>query len=236
MQVKLQWITPDAEAQIAYIARGSNPDNQENPEYAKLFKYCLRNGHWSPFQMASMCVFVETSLAVANQIKRHWSIAASEPEDVQELSMRYLDSVGYGLGFQPIELRKAGATNRQSSLEPLDEEKAQKADRLVRDLLAEIEFTHIQLMRLGVANECARMILPQATTTRFFLSGSCRSWIHYFDQRLSPHAQKEHREVAEALFAIFKENFPTVCQAYFFTANHFVAEQVNLDSNTNATA
>lgn len=213
MIVRLQWVTPDAEQQIAFMARGSNPANQDNPEYEKLFRYCLRNGHVSPFQMASMCIYVETSLAVAAQIKRHWSIAACEPEDVQELSMRYLDSLDAGLGYQPIELRKAGATNRQSSTEPLSEDEGRAAIYLVNELLGEITYLHDELIKMGVANECARMILPMATTTRFFLSGSCRSWIHYFDQRLDEHAQKEHREVAQEIYEIFKEQFPTVCKS-----------------------
>ena len=212
MQVKLQWVTPDAEKQIAFMARGSNPANQDNPEYEKLFRYCLKNGHWSPFQMASMCIYVETSLAVAAQIKRHWSIAACEPEDVQELSMRYLDSLNAGLGYQPIELRKSGATNRQSSVEPLANGKGRAANYLVNELLGEITYLHSELIKMGVANECARMILPMATTTRFFLSGSCRSWMHYFDQRLDEHAQKEHREVAQAIYEIFSEHFPIVAQ------------------------
>jgi len=219
MRVELQWVTPSAEQQIAYIARGSNPVNQDNPEYEKLFRYCLRNGHWSPFQMASMCVFVETSLAVGAQIKRHWSIAISEPADVQELSMRYLDSLSAGLGFEPIELRKAGATNRQSSTEPLNGETAIKANRLVKELLEDIEYTHRELIHLGVANECARMILPQATTTRFYLSGSCRSWIHFFEQRITDHAQQECREVAQAIFDIFADHFPIVTQVHFANAS-----------------
>lgn len=215
MEVKLQWVTPDAERQIAYIARGSNPPNQDNPEYAKLFRYCLRNGHWSPFQMASMCVFVETALDVANQIKRHWSLAVHEPADIQELSMRYLDPLHAGLGFEPIQLRKAGATNRQSSTEPLTGEAGDYANELVGEVLEIIQAAHAELIQLGVANECARRILPMATTTRFFLSGSCRTWIHYFDQRLTEHAQQEHREVAQALYAIFRWQFPTVAQVYF---------------------
>lgn len=130
-----------------------------------------------------------------------------------------MDSLSAGLGFEPIELRKAGATNRQSSTEPLSGEDGVKARRLVKELLEDIEYTHRELIHLGVANECARMILPQATTTRFYLSGSCRSWIHFFEQRIDEHAQKECREVAQAIFNIFADHFPTVTQVHFAKAN-----------------
>lgn len=208
--VKLQWVTPDAEFNMAYIARGSNPPNQSNPEFEKLFRYCLRNGHWSPFQMASMCVQVETSLAIATQIKRHWSIAVCEPADIQETSMRYLDPFEHGLGFQPIQFRRAAESNRQSSEKPLGEYEQNKANGRLQEIYAKIEELRHYLKNMGVANECIRMIYPQSTTTRFFLAGSCRSWIHFFEQRLSEHAQLEHQLVALDLWDIFEECFPVV--------------------------
>jgi thymidylate synthase (FAD) len=224
-KAKLQWVTPDAEFNIAYIARGSNPPNQSNPEFEKLFRYCLRNGHWSPFQMASMCVEVETSLAVAAQIKRHWSMAVNEPADVQETSMRYLDPFEHGLGFQPIELRKQAEKNRQSSEEPLTGKEAAYATEIVEAVLRNISEAAASLKKMGVANECIRMIYPQATTTRFFLAGSCRSWIHYFEQRLSEHAQLEHELIALDLWDIFKECFPTVAKITLLKGNASVIAQ-----------
>lgn len=205
--VWLQWVTPDAERQMAYIARGSNPVNQNNPEYEKLFRYCLRNDHWSPFQMASLCVGVETSLAVANQVKRHWSLAVCEPLDIQETSMRYMDPLEHGWDFEEIELRRAAPKDRQSSEEPLN---SRAADAIVDDLLFHVKVASLKLRDLGASRECIRMLYPQAVRTRFFLSGSCRSWIHYMEQRMTPHAQSEHRAVAQQLWCIFKQEFPVV--------------------------
>lgn len=206
----LQWVTPNAEFNMAYIARGSNPPNQSNPEFEKLFRYCLRNGHWSPFQMASMCVQIETSLAVATQIKRHWSLAICEPADIQETSMRYLDPFEHKMGFQPIELRKQADKNRQSSEEPISGPEAIEAYEMINVLETEVYNIARKLKAMGVANECIRMIYPQSTTTRFFIAGSCRSWIHFFEQRLSEHAQLEHQLVALDLWDIFEKCFPVV--------------------------
>lgn len=208
----LQWVTPNAEFQIAFIARGSNPPNQSNPEFEKLFRYCLKHAHWSPFQMASMCVQVETSLAIAAQVKRHWSLAVCEPADIQETSMRYMDPFDQGWKFQDIELRKAGETNRQSSEKPLEGAEADRAAYLMIRFGLMHQTIRKELKEMGVANECIRMLYPQATTTRFFLAGSCRSWIHYFEQRLSEHAQKEHQILGLQLWSIFEECFPTVAK------------------------
>lgn len=208
--VTLQWVTPEAEKQIAFIARGSNPDNQANPEYEKLFRYCLKHGHWSPFQMASMCLHFETSLAIAAQVKRHWSLAISEPADIQESSMRYFDPLEKGWGFQRIELRKPAATNRQSSNEPLtglDKEGAKIWLERYNTVLMQVIG---KLKEIGVANETLRMLYPAATTTRFFIAGSCRSWLHYFEQRLTEHAQHEHQVLALQAWDIFEQNFPTI--------------------------
>lgn len=210
--VNLQWVTPDAEFQIAFIARGSNPPNQNNSEFRKLFEYCLLrpDKHWSPFQMASLCVQVETSLAVAAQVKRHWSIAVCEPMDIQETSMRYMDPLEHGWDVQPIKLRKKAKSNRQSSEEEFEGPEGEFLKETVEDFISNMKDTANLLKEFGVANECIRMIYPQSMTTRFFMSGSCRSWMHYFEQRLSPHAQLEHNIVALQLHDIFIEYFPTV--------------------------
>lgn len=216
--VQLQWITPKAEWNIAYVARGSNPPNQSNPEFEKLFRYCLLHKpvpHISPFQMASMCLEFETSLAIAGQVIRHWSMSVCEPMDIQQTSMRYLDPFEYELGFQPVELRKAAKKNRQSSEEALEGEEYVRANDALERLNAVILSTRDTLKELGVANETLRMIYPQSTTTRFFISGSCRSWIHYFQQRLDKDAQKEHQELAGQAFLIFERYFPTVSKIMF---------------------
>lgn len=210
MKVQLQWVTPDAEYQMAYCARVSSIKNQDSKEFKRLFNYCLRNGHWSIFQMASMCLSIETSLAVATQMMRHWSLQIQEPLDIQQLSQRYTNPLEQGLDFQPIELRKKAEKNRQSSEEPLSGPEGIIGDLAVLDALAAIRQYAEILQKQGVADECIRMIFPQATTTRFFVSGSCRSWIHYFDQRISHHAQKEHRELAIEIEKIFSFLFPTV--------------------------
>jgi thymidylate synthase (FAD) len=208
--VTLQWVTPNAEFNMAYIARGSNPPNQNNPEFEKLFRYCLRNDHWSPFQMASMCLQFETSLAIAAQVKRHWSLAICEPADIQETSMRYLDPFEHDLGFQPIQFRKAASSNRQSSEKPLSRYEETVIEDNLESYFQALRDMREVLKELNVANECIRMLYPQATTTRFFIAGSCRSWIHYFEQRLSEHAQLEHQELGLQAWDIFEECFPTV--------------------------
>lgn len=212
-KVELTWITPKAEEMIAYMARGSNPPNQNNPEFRKLFEYCLvrhKVPHWSPFQLSDMCLKFETSLDVANQVKRHWSMAIHEPMDIQETSMRYMDPFDYEWGFQPTEFRKQGKSNRQGGEEPLSNEEQEVADDVISHFHTALLETRSTLKELGISNETIRRIYPMSTTTRFFIKGSCRSWIHYFMQRLDLHAQKEHREVAIQSYRYFKSFFPTV--------------------------
>lgn len=211
-KVELVWVTPNAEDMIAYTARVSSIPNQRNPEYKKLFRYCLEHGHWSVFQMGHMCVGVETSLAVAVQMMRHWSLSIHEPLDIQQYSQRYANPLADGLEFQPIELRKKATSNRQSSAEPLDVYSADICEGVVSETLNQIRVAHEVLVQLGVANEVARMILPQATTTRFFVSGSVRSWIHYLGQRDDVHAQLEHRLLAQEIKGVFVECFPLISE------------------------
>lgn len=214
MFVKEEWVTPNAEWRVARMTRGSNPPNQDNPEYRRLFEYCLiRNKpHWSPFQMANLCLWFETSLAVKAQIFRHWSMAICEPLDVQETSMRYMDPFDYDWGLQPIQLRKKAKRNRQSSEEPLNGEEFIKAQEYLNEFVATFKRVRDALKAMDVSNETLRMIYPQATTTRFFINGTCRSWIHYFQLRLDWDAQQEHREVAIEAFKVFRQHFPTVAE------------------------
>lgn len=217
MEVNLEWVTPDAEKHIARMARGSNPPNQESDEWAGLFSYCLGRDdkHWSILQMANMCVGIETSLAIAAQFKRHWSLACHGPEDLQETSFRYMSPTDYDWGYQPIELRAQAAKNRQASGGELAEGKRKTAEGIVREAIDEVDYAYRSLIGLGVARECARFILPTATTTRFFVNGTARSWATYFIQRLSPHAQLEHQALALALYALFEAHHPTVCRILF---------------------
>jgi thymidylate synthase (FAD) len=209
---------------LVYIARVSNPSNQLNIETAdKLLGYMIRNKHWSPFDMVNMTVEVKTSKAVGIQILRHWSIKP------QEFSQRYAEVVE----IEPIELRKQGATNRQVGDElikfgPEDTIKLSDAyygagghipaQEAVNSVLRQIKECYQGLLSLGVAKECARMILPMATQTTMYLNGSVRSWIHYLEQRTDSHAQKEHRDVANEIKKIFMENFPMISKALGYEA------------------
>lgn len=191
-----------AEQLIVYCARVSNPNNQLNVATGeRLLKYCIRHGHWSVFETVSMTVEIQTSRAIAAQILRHRSFS------FQEFSQRYAVATG---GSEPIELRWKAGTNRQGSgglsLDP-------EADALVAASIAKSEETYAALIGSGVAPECARFVLPLATKTTLYMTGSVRSWIHYLGQRLSLHAQKEHRLVAEAIDSIFALQFPSTWSA-----------------------
>lgn len=202
-----------AEELIAYIARVSNPSNQLNSETSdKLLGYCIRNKHWSPFDMVNMTIEVTTSKAIGIQILRHWSIKP------QEFSQRYAEVID----IEPIELRKSGVTNRQSSEEVFDPMiQIDCGNDIVSDQASDAILNHIEyckslykaLLNAGVAKECARMVLPMATSTTLYLNGSVRSWIHYMEQRCDVHAQLEHRMVADEIKKIFIENFPNIAKA-----------------------
>lgn len=186
---------------IVYCARVSNPSNQLNTATgAKLLAYCIEHGHWSVFETASMTVEITTSRAIAAQILRHRSFS------FQEFSQRYAEATE----FEPVELRKQAEMNRQSSTEVMENESVDKA---LTTLFSQLELGYKMLIQLGVARECARMILPLCTQTTLYMTGSVRSWIHYFQQRLSEHTQKEHREVAQAIERIFCVQFPVVSKA-----------------------
>ena len=210
MNVTLNNITPNAEATMAYIARVSNPTNQDNPNYAKLLRYCIDHQHWSVFEHAHMTLEIETSLAIATQILRHRSFT------FQQFSQRYSDASD--LGFEPIEWRKQAKKNRQSSLDPVDPE----IERVLRDCWEGIQEQTANVYNLaiemGVARECARFVLPQATTTRLYMTGNIRSWIHYLQLRTQPDTQDEHRQVALAARATFCEQLPVIAEALGWNA------------------
>lgn len=196
-----------AEELIVYTARVSNPSNQLNSETSdKLLSYLIRNKHWSPFEQADMCVEIITSRAIAAQILRHRSFT------FQEFSQRYSEV----LDVEEVQLRKAGATNRQSSLEVFDPEMTPagtKASLLIKNYVEEGEFLYKELLKQGVAKECARMVLPLTTQTKIYMKGSVRSWIHYLQVRTDDHTQLEHREVANEIQEIFKNSFPNISKA-----------------------
>lgn len=205
MQVKLEEITPDAEQRICHIARVSNPANQDNPNYARLLRYCIEHQHWSVFEHAHMTLEIETSLAIATQILRHRSFT------FQQFSQRYADASQFG--FEPVQLRKQSERNRQSSTEPLPVGTAEYLPDLLEGFFAEVEHVYKTLLALGVARECARMVLPQCTTTRLYMTGNIRSWIHYLQLRTQPDTQLEHRQVALAAQEIFVTHLPVIAEA-----------------------
>ena len=206
MTVKLIQITPNPEEQIAYIARVSNPKNQDNPNYAKLLAYCIKHQHWSIFEQAFMTLEIETTRGLAAQILRHRSFT------FQEFSQRYADTTL--LGAIPLpELRRQDKSNRQNSIDDIPEAKQKELELTIARHFASSKDLYNELIRQGIAKECARFVLPLATPTRLYMSGSVRSWIHYIDLRSAHGTQKEHMDIAEQCREIFKEQLPTVSEA-----------------------
>ena len=206
MTVKLVSVTPDAEQLMAYIARVSNPSNQDNEKYAGLLKYCIKHNHWSVFEQSTMTLEIETTRAIAAQILRHRSFT------FQEFSQRYASSNDLGDNNLP-ELRKQDLKNRQNSTDDLDPEIVDKFERQMITLFSSAKSLYTQMLDVGVAKECARMVLPLATPTRIYMTGSCRSWIHYINLRSAHGTQKEHMVIAEACRKVFTEQFPAVSEA-----------------------
>ena len=204
--IKLVSITPDAEKMMAYIARVSNPSNQDNEKYAGLLKYCIKHNHWSVFEQSSMTVEIETTRAIAAQILRHRSFT------FQEFSQRYASSNDLG-NIELPELRRQDTKNRQNSIDDLDIEMVDKLNRQMITLFSSAKSLYTQMLDAGVAKECARMVLPLATPTRIYMTGSCRSWIHYINLRSAHGTQKEHMVIAEGCRKVFIEQFPAVSEA-----------------------
>ena len=207
MSVKLVSVTPDAEKNMAYVARVSNPNNQENPNYAKLLGYCIKHNHWSVFEQSFMTLEIETTRGLAAQILRHRSFT------YQEFSQRYADSSLLPETIPVPELRRQDTKNRQNSIDDLDPEFVELTNKQIETYFAQGMSLYQHLLDNGVAKECARFVLPLATPTRLYMSGSCRSWIHYIQLRSANGTQKEHMEIAEACKQIFAEQFPTVAEA-----------------------
>ena len=201
---KLVWITPDSEKMIAYIARVSNPKNQNNEETAeRLLRYCIKNKHWSIFEMASMCVEIQTTRSISPQILRHRSFS------FQEFSQRYAPAMGLELPH----LRRQDTTNRQNSIDDVEGEKQHYYQERIEDHFKEAEELYESLLHSGVAKECARAVLPLNTGTRLYMSGTIRSWMHYCDLRAWHGTQWEHTQIALNCMDILKDVVPTVARA-----------------------
>lgn len=207
MIAKLISVTPDAEQTMAYIARVSNPSNQNNEKYAGLLGYCIKHNHWSVFEQSSMTLEIETTRAIAAQILRHRSFT------FQEFSQRYADSSMLANKISLPELRRQDIKNRQNSIDDLDPFVKQNLELQMQTLFDSSMALYQQMLERGVAKECARNVLPLCVGTRIYMTGSCRSWIHYVNLRTANGTQKEHMQVAESCKQIFIEQFPTVSEA-----------------------
>jgi len=205
--VKLVTVTPEAEKTMGYVARVSNPNNQDNPKVAGLLKYCIKHNHWSVFEQAHMTVEIETTRGLAAQILRHRSFT------YQEFSQRYADSSLLGDKIPLPKLRRQDTKNRQNSTDDLDEFLVQDFELEMEKLFDSSMKLYQSMLKSGVAKECARFVLPLATPTRLYMTGSVRSWIHYIDLRSANGTQKEHMDIANAVRDVFIEQFPICAEA-----------------------
>ena len=210
MKVTKVSVTPDAEKLIGYIARVSNPKNQENPEVAGLLRYCIKHGHWSIFKQASMTVEIETTRGIAAQILRHRSFT------FQEFSQRYADTNLLAEEIPMFDLRHQDTKNRQNSLDDVPYNKKKDLEYKIAEHFVEAMDLYNELLASGIAKECARFVLPLATPTRMYMTGTIRSWIHYLQLRGGHGTQKEHMEIAHAIEEIFIKEFPTISDALEF--------------------
>ena len=207
MNVSLVSVSPDAEKHMAYCARVSNPNNQNNDNYAGLLRYCIKHQHWSIFEQAFMTLEINTTRGLAAQILRHRSFT------FQEFSQRYADTNLLDTNIPLPELRRQDTKNRQNSIDDIPEEQSKMLLGRIQNYFNEGLDLYNELLREGIAKECARFVLPLATPTRIYMSGSVRSWVHYIDLRSGHGTQKEHMDIANACKSIFTEQFPTVSAA-----------------------
>ena len=204
-EVKLIWSTPDAENLIAYMARVSNPENQDNPDYERLLRYLMKHQHWSPFEMVNVCMEIETTRDIARQILRHRSFS------FQEFSQRYAKVDLWSL---PNPVRLQDEKNRQNSIEVDDPELQQWWEDEQVKVIRQANQTYNEALSKGVAKEVARKVLPEGLVlSKMYMNGTLRSWIHYVQLRCGPETQKEHREVAEQCKTILQEIYPTVMKS-----------------------
>ncbi len=205
--VNLISVTPDAEKHMAYCARVSNPNNQENEKFSGLLKYCVKHQHWSIFEQAYMTVEINTTRGLAAQILRHRSFT------YQEFSQRYADSTLLSTEIALPELRRQDTKNRQNSIDDIDPFVRQKFEMLMQDHFKHGVDLYQKMLDEGIAKECARFVLPLACPTRIYMTGSVRSWIHYIELRSANGTQKEHMDIANMAKGIFVEQFPAVAEA-----------------------
>ena len=206
-QIKLFSVTPDAEKTMAYVARVSNPKNQDNEKFAGLLRYCIQHGHWSVFEQAHMTVEINTTRGLAAQILRHRSFT------YQEFSQRYADVSFIREDIPLPELRSQDEKNRQNSIDDVDPAIVEKYNVEMRKHFDQGIDLYKKMLRDGIAKECARFVLPLATPTRLYMTGSVRSWIHYITLRSAHGTQKEHMDLVENVRKVFIEQFPTVSEA-----------------------
>ena len=211
MLAKLISVTPDAEKHMAYCARVSNPANQENEKFSGLLKYCINHQHWSIFEQAYMTIEINTTRGIAAQILRHRSFT------YQEFSQRYADSSLLGEEIPIPKLRRQDTKNRQNSIDDIDPWTLQKYEILIQQYFKQGMDLYKEMLDAGIAKECARFVLPLATPTRLYMSGSVRSWIHYIDLRSGHGTQQEHMDIANAIKCIFTCQFPAVSEALGWT-------------------
>ena len=207
MTVKFVSITPDAEKTMAYITRVSNPKNQDNEKFAGLLKYCIKHNHWSVFEQSSMTLEIETTRGLAAQILRHRSFT------YQEFSQRYADSSLLGDSIPLPALRRQDDKNRQNSIDDIDPKERQHYEIEMQRHFDEGMNLYKKMLDAGIAKECARFVLPLATPTRLYMTGSCRSWVHYINLRSAHGTQKEHMDIAKECRKVFTEQFPAVSEA-----------------------
>ena len=206
-QVRLITVTPKAEETMGYVARVSNPNNQDNPNVSGLLKYCIKHGHWSVFEQAHMTVEIETTRGLAAQILRHRSFT------YQEFSQRYADVSHIREDIPLPALRSQDLKNRQNSVDDVDPKVVETFNIEMRKQFDASIDLYKKMLHAGIAKECARFLLPLATPTRLYMTGSVRSWVHYIDLRSAHGTQKEHMEIAEMVRSIFVEQFPIVSEA-----------------------
>ena len=213
MQVKLVSVTPDAEKTMGYVARVSNPNNQDNPKVAGLLSYCIKHQHWSVFEQAYMTLEINTTRGIAAQILRHRSFT------YQEWSQRYADSSMLADSIPLFDLRSQDHKNRQNSIDDVDPFLKQELEITIKRHFESAMDIYKHMLEMGIAKECARFVLPLATPTRLYMTGSVRSWIHYIELRSAHGTQKEHMDIANECKCLFAGQFPIVAEALGWT-NH----------------
>ena len=213
MQVKLVSVTPDAEKTMGYVARVSNPNNQDNPKVAGLLSYCIKHQHWSVFEQAYMTLEINTTRGIAAQILRHRSFT------YQEWSQRYADSSMLADSIPLFDLRSQDHKNRQNSIDDVDPFLKQELEITIKRHFESAMDIYKHMLEMGIAKECARFVLPLATPTRLYMTGSVRSWIHYIELRSAHGTQKEHMDIANECKCLFAGQFPIVAEALGWTSH-----------------